>query len=243
MMSKFLVSLLLLFLFSCSSVHRVMIKYEDTNPVKIQQATKGLNLQEFLPELDGTISVKSIEVDLDNKLDTGVLYMIEDNLITSLLEYNYNVVDRDPDILNSITREGNDQGISSSDYLLTYRVVECGILYSELTKEEKVKYKLSTYSSTDKVERSARTRLHCRLVDTRTSQILEAGFVDNEVNDIVRREDIKDLTSFTYSFYPHGLPLQETNKEDFSQQVEVKEDKKKNRWWIAIPLFLLFSND
>ena len=36
--------------------------------------------------LDGTISIKSIELDLTHNLDVGVVYMIEDNLITNLLE-------------------------------------------------------------------------------------------------------------------------------------------------------------
>ena len=238
-----------LYLFSCSPSQRIMIKYEDTNPVKIQEATIGLALDEFLPELDGSIAVKSIEEDLDNKLDAGVLYMIEDNLITSLLNNDYTVVDRDPQILEGIARESVDSSIIPSEYLLTYRVIECGVLYSELTKEDKLKYNISTYSTSEKIERSARTRLHCRLVNVNTNEIIKAGFVDNEVKDVIRRSDIEDLSSFTYSFYPHGLPLQDKIKsnenENKIKEAKVKKNKKekKRKWWITIPLFLFLAAD
>ena len=109
--SMFCLVFFLLFLTSCSTSN-VKVSYDNTNPVKIEEATKGLNLLEILPdpsEVKGTIAVKSIEIDIDDQLDESVLYMIEDNLISSLIDNNYRVVERDPDALTSLYRESSSK--------------------------------------------------------------------------------------------------------------------------------------
>ena len=291
--SIFCLFFFLLFLTSCSTSN-VKVSYDNTNPVKIEEATKGLNLLEILPdpsEVKGTIAVKSIEIDIDDQLDESVLYMIEDNLISSLIDNNYRVVERDPDALTSLYREssskykrkkesnsdnqsydvselGNltlnssgesvinftisedgedikddnskdeknliDTNLNSADYILSYRVIECGVIYSE-TNAVQEGLPIPDFAKLDNIERSAKTRLHCRLTNAKTSEIVAAGLIENEVVDIIDRDDINSLKKISYSYYHHTLPLQtlEAYKDketmDVVKNIERKEKFRKFR--------------
>ncbi|MAR15170.1 MAG: hypothetical protein CMG21_01785 [Candidatus Marinimicrobia bacterium] len=252
--------LLPLLITSCSTVSYIK-DYDNTNPIKIEEATGGLKINEMIPSnLDGTIAVRSIELDLEDHLDMGVIYMIEDHLITNLIENKYKVLERDPQALSNLYRESSsnymknnsknsdsqdsssqdpesseavnvivnvsDQKLNSdnnesdkldesdklvttdlnaADYMLSYRVLECGVIYTALESEKRT-------SATDlnKLKRSARTRLHCRLTNTKTSEIVSSGIVENEITDIISKDDIMDLEQISYQYYHHTLPLQNT---------------------------------
>jgi len=249
-LSLFIVSITL-FLSSCSvseqqyvnTAQRSIVTYDLTNPVTLEKAVNGLNLSNLLPSPatlgEGTIAVRSIESDIDNHLDEGVLYMIEDNLIELLINRGYNVVERDPDALNNLYRESSlkfkkenpkynnlnsidnldklagpnieargsvisknsveefiETQINSATYILSYRVLECGVVYNEIINN----YEL--------LERSSRTRLHCRLTNTKSSKIYAAGLVENEFIDKVYISDVRNLQKISYKYYDHTLPLQ-----------------------------------
>lgn len=241
-----------LFMYSCSTSNNYIKNYDNTNPVKIEKATNGLKVNDLIPSnINGSIAVRSIELDLNNHLDMGVIYMIEDHLITNLIENKHKVLERDPEALSNLFRESSsnymkkniksvdsqstesseavnvivnvsDQHLKSenkeksdvlvstdlnaADYMLSYRVLECGVIYTALDSEEKA----SNPSNLSKLKRSARTRLHCRLTNTKTSEIISAGIVENEISDIINREDIFDLEQISYQYYHHTLPLQNT---------------------------------
>ena len=305
--SQFYLIFMILFLTSCST-SKVTVSYNNTNPVKIEEATKGLDLPALLPspsEIKGTIAVKSIEVDIENHLDSGVLYMIEDNLISSLVNNNYRVVERDPDALTSLYRESSsnykrkkktssntnadenteieglylnssgesvinlnisdqpnaennnekqedepvliDTNLSSADYILSYRVIECGVVYRE-TNARQEGLAIPDFSKLDNVERSARTRLHCRLTDAKTSEILAAGLVENEITDIIDRDHINSLKKISYSYYHHTLPLQsleaykDEKKQDKNQKIEKQRGNlKKLGIGIMASIFSVFT--
>ena len=95
-----------LFVTSCVTSDSYMKDYNNTNPVKIEEATSGLQMDDIVSTgLDGTIAVRSIELDITHKLDAGIVYMIEDHLISNLLENGHRVLERDPDALSNIYRE------------------------------------------------------------------------------------------------------------------------------------------
>ena len=250
---KILIFLFMLFITGCTSNKNNYLNYDNTNPVKIEEATSGINMTELIPSsLNGTIAVKSIELDLSHHLDIGVVYMIEDNLITNLIENNYRVLERDPDALENLYREStsnyqkenhqlsnsesieqdtqsgvnvinvnlgdesskkNDENsdslpnekntlintdLTSADYLLSYRVLECGVVYTQVEDDINL----------NKIQRNARTRLHCRLTNTKTSEIISAGVIENEISDILDRDDVLDLEQISYQYYHHTLPNQ-----------------------------------
>ena len=73
----------------CATNSANLVNYDNTNPVKVEQATQGLKIESVLPasnQVDGTIAVRTIELtSLVEHLDADVVYMIEDNLIANFL--------------------------------------------------------------------------------------------------------------------------------------------------------------
>ena len=260
-MQKILI-ILLFMITGCAFKKDVVIDYKNTNPVKVEEATSGLEVAKLLPgpkKIDGTIAVRSIEEHIYHNLDISVIYMIEDNLISSLIENGYRAVERDPDALQNLYKESSKKyqkpdGLDNSplietlklsdltpdssatccapnsvwdyliedhknqpkegdlsgtelqaaDYILSYRVLECGVSYNEIDSDQPKDIKDNLY----KVERTARTRLHCRLTDSKTSEIISAGLIENHTTDIIHKDDIDDLKQFPIQYYHHTLPLQ-----------------------------------
>jgi len=84
--------------------------------------------------------------------------------------------------------------LTAADILLTYRVLECGVIYKDIENDM------------NNVERLARTRLNCRLTNAKTGEILNAGIVENEVTDVISKQDKEGLKEIHYKFYEHTLP-------------------------------------
>jgi len=310
-MKNYFLSFLLIAVFllsSCATTTKKITNYDDTNPVRIEQATYGLDVVSLLSERlefkSGTIAIRSIEEGNDNHLDDGVIYMIEDAIVSNLVSNGYRMVERDPETLENLYRENSQKykksgdpkentlietldlnvltpegtvccetsekvfdylvdehktkslanddylvntGLDAADYILSYRVLECGVLYYELEKNSEL---------SEKIKRSARTRLHCRLSNAKTSEILAAGLVENEIIDIVKRSDVKEMS---YSYYHHTLPLKSkdnkkskkknkdnkksSNNEETAKNTNSESSKQsdnKKRWWLGL-LFPLFS--
>lgn len=285
----------ILFLTSCASVdEKKIINYMNTNPIKVEQATNGLDVVSLLPSRtqinNGTIAVRTIEGDIDHNLDSDVFYMIEDNIIANLVSNDYRVLERDPQAMHNLFREGSsnykrekvsssnkkslletidlndlkmditvedggsssdccgapdsvwdyliddhktssssesfeevDMEWNSADYILSYRVLECGVNYTPY--EESKSSSSSSFSSTmrssnlsnitgSKLKRSARTKLHLRLTDAKTSEIVAAGMVENEIEDIVKSSEVEALKDMGYEYYHHTLPLNQDSSKD-----------------------------
>ena len=261
---SFFISLVFLLLTACST-SEVKVSYDNTNPVKIEEATKGLDLLQLLPNADtikGMIAIKSIERGINEPLDESTLHMIEDNLISILINNGYRILERDPDALGSLYRESSenykanentpflDTNLNSADYIFSYRVIECGIIYAEIDEAQKAL--IPDFSTLDNIARSARTRLHCRLIDAKTSEIIAAGLIENEIIDIIDRNDINNLKSISYDYYDYTMPLQDENesrrKEDTYKNSETHMGKiKKFTTGVLISIFsvlggMLISN-
>ncbi|MFQ3332261.1 MAG: hypothetical protein ACI84S_000252 [Thalassomonas sp.] len=86
--------------------------------------------------------------------------------------------------------------LQSADKIISYRVIESGIVYDYDEKEAKVA----------EVEREARTILEVRVTDAKTSEILSAITLDGKANDFVNSADVKALKEFSYKYYSHTLP-------------------------------------
>jgi hypothetical protein len=257
----------------CASISSTKLNYDNSNPVKIEQSISGLDLT---PLLQGKVvkndlivvrSIESVTSAEDYFLDSGVKYVIEDNLITSLLNMGYRVGERDPDIMFELSRESTEkynlsnlsfrssgkrkteeakapEGATINNFyygdmssntlsksnasineenikevietdlmaatkLLTYRVLECGINYSKIELD------------LNNINRHAKTRLHCRLEDTKSGEIISSGIVENELIDKIDESKLKDLEEFHYYFYDHGLP----NAGSLNNQVDNKNNE------------------
>ncbi|MBM3321592.1 MAG: hypothetical protein FJY73_13090 [Candidatus Eisenbacteria bacterium] len=90
--------------------------------------------------------------------------------------------------------------LRSADRILAYRVLECGIVYRAIPENR------------SEVERLARTRLHCRLEDAKTGEILRAGLLDSEISDVVPRKDMEKLKTIHYDYFDFRLPNFDVHK-------------------------------
>jgi len=109
--------------------------------------------------------------------------------------------------------------LQSADKIISYRVIESGIVYDYDEKDAKM----------GEVEREARTILEVRLIDAKTSEILSAITLDGKANDFVKEGDVSALKSFSYRYYSHTFPKTHGNP----TKATVKS-KKVNPWpWIG----------
>ncbi|MBI9107133.1 MAG: hypothetical protein JEZ04_10340 [Spirochaetales bacterium] len=137
-----------------------------------------------------------------------------------------------------------DVQLLTADVLVSYRVLECGILIDIEQKEVEQSEKSSTLSDETKklwrhkYSREANTRLFVRVIDAKTGEIRGAKIVENINNDEIefwqgdeesdgdyfRRMTAyeKLLRNYHYSYYDQQLPLQRGTS---AQQVFVKNEK------------------
>lgn len=109
--------------------------------------------------------------------------------------------------------------LHSADKIISYRVIESGIVYDYDEKEAEM----------GEVEREARTILEVRLTDAKTSEILSAVTLDGKANDFVKEQDVSALKTFSYRYYSHTLPKTHGNP----KKTTVKSAKI-NAWpWIG----------
>ena len=265
----------------CSTIKdQTYVNYDQSNVVKIEESIQGLDVNSFVSEdleKDDIIALAPTELDArfeENPRDLGVRYIIEDNLISQLVQ-NYKVAERDQSLMYYLEREtgekynkytesfegkdsevkekakapeattitnnyyGDVSGTASiseaktedkeskftvttdfiaADKILTYRVLECGVFFRENSLNSG-----TNVADFDKVNRHARTRLHCRLEDAKTGIILNAGIIENEVVDAVKRSDLENLDAIDYIFYHHTLPTMKNEKEKINEQVSNKK--------------------
>ena len=95
-------------------------------------------------------------------------------------------------------KETYNSQLSSADKIISYRVIESGIHYYNENDNPDAKF--------GELKREARTILEVRLIDSKTSEILNALTLDGIASDNVREEDRDALKDFGYRFYRHSLP-------------------------------------
>ncbi len=94
-----------------------------------------------------------------------------------------------------------NSNLSTADKLLSYRVIECGVVFDRESKD----------AGMNEVQREARTILEARLIDAKTSKIITALTLDGKESDFVDEIALKDLEDFSYKYYSHTYPKQYGN--------------------------------
>jgi len=146
--------------------------------------------------------------------------------------------------------------LKTADVLVSYRVLECGILIDLEQKEVEQGEKSSSLTDEKKklwrhkYNREANTRLFVRVVDAKTGEIRGAKIIENINSDTIefwqgdeetsgdyfRRMTAyeKLLKNYHYTYYDQQLPLQRGTS---SQQVYVKNEKVDGEAAPAAPSF------
>jgi len=85
--------------------------------------------------------------------------------------------------------------MTKADYVIAYRVLECGLVYRSVEKE-------------DMKTREAQVRLHVRVHDAQTGQVVLATMVESRKEDLVDLEAAPWLSNYHYSFFGADYPNQ-----------------------------------
>ena len=86
--------------------------------------------------------------------------------------------------------------LSSADFVLSYRVLEIGIMYTPIIDN----------TSYPKDKREGRIRLNYRIQDTKTGQVVDAGTLDGKYYDEIRSDQKESLSDYHYSFFGYEYP-------------------------------------
>jgi len=217
-----------LFIVGCAPTY-IQPSFEDSNQYFLE---KTINQLDVGKELKGIISPKyniallSIEDNLT--LDKPIVAMIEDQIISSLIEGGYTIVERDIDVIQNIIKEGDkkysllfqkpSQDSGSGNIIkgslepginfIETQLSAAGALISYRILEAGIVYREYPENKNSEI-REAMVRLHIRVHKTWTGEIVHATNLSSSLSDTVRQEFVNQLASFHYSFFPYEYPLQE----------------------------------
>ena len=196
-------------------------EFEKSNVIQIEKSIDGLEVISSIKSvLSRNHKIVVVSMEKPHSEDSMVSYLIEDNLITDLTKAKYNVLERDEDLLYRLISESEEGyrvvieprsieevlDIQSADKILSYRVLECGILL------ESSRNKTYGNGGYDYI-RYARTKLHIRVVDVKTGQIELATILENEVQDIIPSGLAQTLSTIHFTYYDYTLPNSPWEKE------------------------------
>jgi len=257
MKTSWILSFYFLFIVGCAPTY-IQPSFEDSNQYFLKKTIDQLEVDK---ELEGIISPKyniallSIEDNLT--LDKPIVAMIEDQIISSLIEGGYTVVERDDDVIqnligektgaysltfnnppgnityDNITADALNPGISFMETQLN----SAGILISYRILETGIVY-YDIPENKEYEKREAMVRLHIRVHKTRTGEIVHATNLTSVLSDTLRREFVNQLEAFHYSFFPYEYPLQGNAKQKSDLIIKSakrksikKSNKKSNKKW------------
>ena len=228
MKTSWILSVYFLFIVGCAPTY-IQPSFEDSNQYFLE---KTINQLDVGKELKGIISPKyniallSIEDNLT--LDKPIVAMIEDQIISSLIEGGYTIVERDIDVIQNIIKEGDkkysllfqkpSQDSGSGNIIkgslepginfIETQLRSAGALISYRILEAGIVYHEYPENKNSEI-REAMVRLHIRVHKTWTGEIVHATNLSSSLSDTVRQEFVNQLASFHYSFFPYEYPLQE----------------------------------
>ena len=228
MKTSWILSVYFLFIVGCAPTY-IQPSFEDSNQYFLE---KTINQLDVGKELEGRISPKyniallSIEDNLT--LDKPIVAMIEDQIISSLIEGGYTIVERDIDVIQNIIKEGDkkysllfqkpSQDSGSGNIIkgslepginfIETQLSAAGALISYRILEAGIVYHEYPENKNSEI-REAMVRLHIRVHKTWTGEIVHATNLSSSLSDTVRQEFVNQLASFHYSFFPYEYPLQE----------------------------------
>lgn len=199
--------LFILFLLSCSS-STILINYNDSNFVFLSSTIEKLQFAEKINSIIPRNS-KIILINMDNSNeDHPVTAMIHDYLSKCFVTNNYQLLERDSDLIKQLAYERFSStyqlfqeqslknfrkiNISSADYTVAYRILECGIFTSSID---------NSYAN-----RESLVRLHIRIINSKSAKIIHIRNIASIQNDKVNKEILPFLENYNFTFYPATYP-------------------------------------
>ena len=171
--------------------------------------------------------------------------MIEDELILSLRRYGFHMVERDENMILRMVREKKGRTYSASlhpdsmgfthldpaDFQISYRVLETGLKYWDVSSW---KAKLLPMFYDRVTMRRSFSKLHVRVQNTATGDIIYAGNLASEKEDKVFTKYFEELNNYHYKFLTNDYPLQSIDDDDDKSDKVLGDDKKRRKKFLWI---------
>jgi hypothetical protein len=211
-----------LLLVTASGCEVAIPRFEQSNQVFVEQTIANIKIADALkPSIPTGSKVAIVSMEDAYTRDVPIVAMIEDNLIQGLYNSGIQVMERDRDLIRWMVRERFKETFSvvegdlinskdsvsrpysmnilktqltSVDYIVAYRVLECGLIYTNRDAKQGM------------TTREGLVRLHVRVLSARTGQILFAKQLDGLYKDAIANELVSALKEFHYSFYSYQYP-------------------------------------
>lgn len=233
----------LLALINCApmvTVMEVFPEFKNSNQMFIEATVRKVGIAGLAKKhIPVGSRVALISMESTTSTDLPLISIIEDQLISEIVNSGFTILERDQHTVVNLAKESSRNGYSlmpagatqetsnadvdsptktqllTAQYLISYRVLECGIISSPAEEKELVL-------------RDGMVRLHVRIIDAKSGAILVACMLAGNSRDRIQASIAMDLANYHYSFYSHKYPLQ--NQVDVSKKDETyiqKDDKKK----------------
>ena len=228
--------------------------FEDSNQRFIEKIIKQLDIaKELENKVRKTDRIVLLPIEQHKPIDKPIIAMIEDQVISSLNQSGYNLLERDPVAIQQMIKEGKEK------YSLTFNKPAENVFYDTVTgdaldpginfietqlsaAEVLISYRIleagivyHEYPENKNSEiREAMVRLHIRVHKTWTGEIVHATNLSSSLSDTIRQEFVNQLASFHYSFFPYEYPLQENEEQKSAliiKSAKRKSIRKSNKKW------------
>jgi hypothetical protein len=169
--------------------------YENSNAQLIDKSIHTLDVGSLFSFLEkkSKVAVQNLETNPGAYDDRLPNYLVEQFFLSSLLQAGYGPVERDPEVMQNNVFEGSTTR-ENSDYLLSYRVLDCGIYYDDISSRSKI------------CERVSQIRVQVRLEAVKSGLILYSGDLQARQKDIVDKKYRKRHEKVTFVFYDFTHP-------------------------------------
>ena len=230
----------ILFLFAVGCAPQIQPLFEDSNQRFIETTISKLNIEKELEDkISTTDRIALLSIESPDFLHKPIIAMIEDQLIISLIQKGYTLVERDAEAIQKMIREGEER------YSLTFKIPSENITYEKLTGDAlapeinfletqlisadiAIFYRILEIGiiymeDTDDKEyekREALISLHIRIQNVQNGEIIHATNLTSKSSDLVEKELIDRLDAFHYTFFPYEYPIQKKNTAGPTQRNE-----------------------
>ena len=250
----------ILFLFAVGCAPQIQPSFENSNQRFIEKTISKLDIgKELEGKIDTTDRIALLSIESPDFLHKPIIAMIEDQLIISLIQKGYTLVERDPEAIQKMIREGEEK------YSLTFKIPSENITYEKLTGDAldpgiifletqlisadiAIFYRIleigiiymENPDDKEYEKREALISLHIRIQNVQNGEIIHATNLTSKSSDLVEKELVDRLASFHYTFFPYEYPIQKNRKDDSIQEAPTQKNENESPFQ---NIFFLFQKD
>jgi len=232
-------------LFAVGCAPQIQPSFENSNQRFIEKTINKLDVgNELKGKINTTDRIALLSIETPDLLHRPIIAMIEDQVIASLIQQGYTILERDSEAIKKMIREGTEK------YSLTFKTPSGNITYEKLAGDALdpgISFLETQLVSADIVifyrileigiiymedpddkeyeKREALISLHIRIQNVQNGEIIHATNLTSKSSDLVEKELVDRLASFHYTFFPYEYPIQENRADDSIQKGPIQTNE------------------